>query len=147
MRLRGARAAWSVTSCTEDEDEKVGPSIYTRDLFPTMTATVTITTNATSNGKTAYKSNSIPTSHRFIPSHLPQLGTLGPGDILMPPLPQPIPHVLDPMAPMRPVSDAVGVVVDTAVNGGLRLRTGGGGGDREERQEEERGSVFGRFWS
>lgn len=123
-------AAWSVTSCTEDEDEKVRPSIYTRDLFPTTAVTATITVNATIHGKTIYKPNSILTSHRFIPSHPPQLG---PGDVLIPPLPQPTPHVLDSMAPMRPVSDAVGVVVDAVVDGGLRWRNGGGGVGRVRR--------------
>lgn len=136
--------------CAKDEDqERVRLSIYTRDLFPPP-ATATITANTTINGKKlAFNPNSILTSHRFIPSHPPQLGTLSLGEVLKPPLPQPTPHVLDSMAPMIPVSDAVNVVVDDVVSGGLRLRAGGNG-DREGLKKEEgelRGSVFGRLWS
>ncbi len=46
--------------------------------------------------------------------------------------PQPSPYLFDSVTPMRPVSDAVGVVMGDAVNGGLRLRVARGGDFNEE---------------
>jgi len=155
--------------------EPLTPSHYTRDLFPFSTTT----TSTSSASHFSPYTPSIITTHKFIPSSTPTiplspsstttspssatLGTLGVGEILIPPLPQPTPHVFD-SAPMRPVSVAVqgtvGVVVGVAgaVTGGLGFTSSsfGGGGlrgresqlrDGGRERETGRGSVFGRLWS
>ncbi|KAF9445810.1 PX-domain-containing protein [Macrolepiota fuliginosa MF-IS2] len=150
-RLRSARATLTPPTYNALSDTPITPSLYTRDLFPSPSP---------SQPPSSYPFHtSILTTHKFIPTSPPPTpaaptspsssytstaGALGIGEVLIPPLPQPTPHVFD-SAPMRPVSVAVkggvGVVVGVVegVGAGLRFGRDGSGG--------ERGSVFGRLWS
>ncbi|KAJ3561821.1 hypothetical protein NP233_g9963 [Leucocoprinus birnbaumii] len=105
-RLRAARSTltspppvdpFALDSTT---DSSITPSIYTRDLFPSTSPTSPgSSSSATSSSRFYPYSNSklITTSHRFVPSSSATgPGTaLGIGEVQIPALPMPAPHVSD----------------------------------------------------
>ncbi|KAJ3565647.1 hypothetical protein NP233_g7501 [Leucocoprinus birnbaumii] len=105
-RLRAARSTLTSPPPVRSSDldptnnNTVTPSIYTRDLFPsTSPASPGSSSFVTSSSRFYPYSNSrlITTSHRFIPSSSATgVGTaLGIGEVQIPALPMPAPHVFD----------------------------------------------------
>ncbi|KAF5357010.1 hypothetical protein D9756_006532 [Leucocoprinus leucothites] len=97
-RLRTARSILTSPPSPPDSElhttKSVTPSIYARDLFPSSP----LPTTATSTSRFYPYSNSklITTSHKFIPSSSTTGGTVpGIGEVQIPALPMPAPHVFD----------------------------------------------------
>ncbi|KXN82204.1 Sorting nexin-33 [Leucoagaricus sp. SymC.cos] len=111
-RLRTARSALTSPSSSSShpapplttEQEIITPSIYTRDLFPPPPSPSSSSSSPSSppgikSSKIyPYKSSTlITTSHKFIPSNTNATGgeALGIGEVQIPSLPMPAPHVFD----------------------------------------------------
>ncbi|KAJ3559820.1 hypothetical protein NP233_g11170 [Leucocoprinus birnbaumii] len=105
-RLRAARSTLTsppplnLSALDSTNSNTITPSIYTRDLFPSTSSTSPgSSASATSSSRFYPYSNSklITTSHRFVPSSsATSTGTaLGIGEVQIPALSMPAPHVFD----------------------------------------------------